>query len=57
LLEEENDFEYDDEEAEESNFDDSEWIVQGVPQRPLYKELALRFLRWSRHCYQKNGRL
>jgi hypothetical protein len=51
LLEEENDFEYD-EEGEGEN-DDTEWIVQGVPQRPLYKELALRLFRWSRRCYPK----
>jgi hypothetical protein len=38
----------DDFDFEEIGDQDDSWILQGVPRRPLYKELAYRLFRWSK---------
>jgi hypothetical protein len=35
--------------------DELNWIVQGLPRRPYYKELALRLYRWNRRYYHCKG--
>ena len=39
----------------EADADELKWIVQGLPRRPYYKELALRLYRWSQRYYHCKG--
>jgi hypothetical protein len=55
LDESEDDFDENTDEAEESDLND--WIVQGVPRRPLYKEFAYRLVHWNRQVYSSSESL
>jgi hypothetical protein len=39
----------------DADADDLKWIVQGLPRRPYYKELALRLYRWNLCYYHCKG--
>jgi len=58
LSEEDNDIDDGDGDGEKEEEEDSEdsydYIVKGIPLRPLYKELAHRLYRWSQRSYYKN---
>ncbi|KAL3930384.1 MAG: hypothetical protein SGBAC_011787 [Bacillariaceae sp.] len=37
------------------NKTNQDFLIKGVPRRPLYKDVALRLLQWSRLCNQKES--
>jgi hypothetical protein len=39
----------------DADADELKWIVQGLPRRPYYKELALRLHRWNQRYYHRKG--